>query len=116
MKIIQDFNAFLQNDNSISKKIATLIFNPNFHSVVLYRVSHFFYKCHLNIISKIIWYINRVIFCVDIDYRAELAGGFRLVHGLGTVIEKDVISMGRLTVYQNVTIGGAMENLLELMN
>ena len=46
------------------------------------------------------------MFNVDIDYRADLAGGFFLVHGLGTVIGHNVISKGRLTVYQGVTLGG----------
>lgn len=35
-----------------------------------------------------------------------MAGGFVLVHGLGTVIGKSVISKGKLIVYQHVTIGG----------
>lgn len=61
---------------------------------------------HLSVISKVIWYINRLLFHVDIDYRANLAGGFVLVHGLGTVIGKSVISKGKLIVYQHVTIGG----------
>jgi len=43
---------------------------------------------------------------VDIDYRADLAGGFMLIHGLGTVIGKNVISRGKLKVYQHVTLGG----------
>lgn len=105
MRIIDDFKEF-SSGGGTGKKLATLFFNPNFHSVCLYRLSNLFYKMHLSIISKIIWYINRMLFHVDIDYRADLAGGFVLVHGLGTVIGKSVRSKGRLTVYQGVTIGG----------
>lgn len=47
-----------------------------------------------------------MLYHVDIDYRANLAGGFVLVHGLGTVIGKDVISKGTLKIYQHVTLGG----------
>lgn len=47
-----------------------------------------------------------MLYYVDIDYRADLAGGFMLIHGLGTVIGKEVISKGWLTVYQQVTLGG----------
>lgn len=90
----------------IGKKLATLLFNPNFHSVCLYRLSNFFYLCHLAVVSKVVWYINRLLFHVDIDYRADLAGGFVLVHGLGTVIGLEVISRGKLVVYQHVTLGG----------
>ncbi len=105
MRITKDLNAFAAGRGT-GKKIVTVIANPNFHSVCLYRLSNQLYRIHLGFLGKIIWYINRLFFHVDIDHRANLAGGFVLVHGLGTVIGKDVISKGRLTVYQHVTIGG----------
>lgn len=89
MRIIQDWRQFTL-DGGLKKKIATLLFNPCFHSVCLFRLSNFFYRMHLTVISKIIWYINRLLYNVDIDYRADLAGGFHLVHGLGTVIKAGV--------------------------
>lgn len=106
MRISKDFSAFTRS-GGIGKQIVTLLLNPNFHCVCLYRLSNLFYKAHLEPLSKIIWYINRLLFHVDIDYRADLAGGFMLVHGLGTVIGRDVKSLGRLTVYQHVTLGGS---------
>ena len=105
MKIIKDLHAFSSSKN-ILKKISTIFFNPCFHCVVLYRISNFFYKIHLNVFAKIIWYINRIIYNADIDYRADLAGGFVLIHGLGVVIGSGVKSMGKLIVYHGVTIGG----------
>ena len=105
MRLWHDLKGFINGDG-IKKTIATVIFNPCFHSVVLFRVSNFFYRIKFVPIAKVIWYINRVFFCVDIDYRADLAGGFVLVHGLGTVIGKNVISKGPLKLYQNVTLGG----------
>lgn len=47
-----------------------------------------------------------MLFHVDIDPRADLIGGFFLVHGLETVIGCGVKSEGWLTVYQGVTLGG----------
>ncbi|HHV65850.1 MAG TPA: hypothetical protein GXX46_12400 [Peptococcaceae bacterium] len=105
MKIIEDYKCFIDG-KGIIKAISTIFLNPCFHSVVLYRLSHFFYKIKLVIIAKIIWYINRLLFHVDIDYRANLAGGLVLVHGLGVVIGSGVKSKGKLKVYQGVTIGG----------
>lgn len=81
MRINKDSTAFVNGvGGGIEKKIATLFFNPCFHSVCLYRLSSFFYneKWRFNILSKIIWYLNRIIFNVDIDYRADLAGGLSL--------------------------------------
>ncbi|MCR5231260.1 MAG: hypothetical protein K6B64_01265 [Acholeplasmatales bacterium] len=105
MKLFEDLYAF--SDGKINKAIGVLITNPCFHSVLLYRLSSFFYKKKLKILAKIVWYINRIVFSVDIDYRAKLSGGLVLIHGIGTVIGKDVISKGRLYVYQGVTIGGS---------
>lgn len=110
MRIDKDFNAFVDSvGGGMEKKIATFLFNPCFHSICLYRLSSFLYseKRHFNVLSKIIWYLNRLLFHVDIDYRADLAGGVVLVHGLGTVIGKDVKSEGKLYVYQGVTLGGS---------
>lgn len=82
-----------------------MICNPCFHSVCFFRLSQFFYKIHLAPIAKLIWYFNRIIFNVDIDYRANIAGGLKIVHGLGIVIGANVKTLGRLTIYQGVTIG-----------
>lgn len=103
MKLAEDLKAFAPD---WKKKITTILTNPNFHCVCLFRLSGFLYRIHLGVLAKIVWYINRIIFNADIDYRAQLAGGFHLVHGLGTVIGKDVKSQGPLKVYQHVTIGG----------
>ncbi|MBR2280847.1 MAG: hypothetical protein IJ903_08010 [Ruminococcus sp.] len=105
MRITKDFKAFTKY-GGVGKKITTIFLNPNFHSVCLYRLSNQLHRIHLGFLGKIIWYINRLIFHVDIDHRADLAGGFVLVHGLGTVIGRYVVSEGPLTVYQHVTLGG----------
>lgn len=104
MRIIEDLLAF--SDNSRKKMVVTIFTNPCFHSVCLYRISSCFYKLHLTILAKIVWYLNRIIFNIDIDYRSSLSGGLVIKHGLGIVIGKDVISRGRLTIYQGVTLGG----------
>ena len=92
---------------SPSRALGTLFLNPCFHAVALFRLSALFYRAHLEPLAKIVWYVNRMLFHVDLDYRAKLAPGFRLIHGLGVVIGAEVVSDGPLTVYQGVTIGGS---------
>lgn len=75
MRLYKDYKAFV-GAGGLEKKLATIFLNPNFHSVCLFRLANLFYRMHLSIISKILWYINRMLFHVDIDYRADLAGGF----------------------------------------
>jgi len=104
-KLRLDFIEFTKNKN-LFQKIGIIFFNPNFKAVKLFRLSNFFYRHHLKVLAKICWYINRRKYMVDIDYRADLAGGFVLVHGLVCVIGKSVRSLGKLKIYQGVTIGG----------
>lgn len=105
IKIRKDLDAFSAGGGTL-KKFGIILCNPCFHSVCLFRLSHFFYTLHLHPFSKIIWYINRVLYNVDLDYRADIAGGLRVLHGLGIVIGANVKTNGRLTIYQGVTIGG----------
>jgi serine O-acetyltransferase len=74
--------------------------------VFIYRVSNVFARIKLFPISKIFWLINRVFFSVDIDPRADFAGGFILVHGIGVVIGHETKTLGRVKIYQGATIGG----------
>lgn len=55
MKITADFHEFTGNGGA-KKKVATLLFNPCFHSVCLFRLSNWFYRLHLGVLAKIIWY------------------------------------------------------------
>ena len=93
-------------ENSPSKSYIAVLLNPCFYSVLLYIFSHFLYKHKLGIIAKIIWFINRILFSVDIDYRARIGKNFMLVHGIGTVIGFDVTIGNNVKIYQGVTLGG----------
>lgn len=94
---------------SFLKGISNILFNPNFHCVVNYRIAHFLNKkLKFNIVPKIIMYINRIYYSVDIDYRSKISGGFKLIHGIGTVIGSKVVIEENVTIYQNVTLGGNM--------
>lgn len=106
MSIVADFIATC-GGKGFPRSLGTLLLNPCFHAVALFRLSALFYRVHLEPLAKVIWYLNRVLYHVDLDYKARLAPGFRLVHGLGVVIGAGVVSEGPLTVYQGVTIGGS---------
>lgn len=96
------------------KAVATILVNPNFHCICLYRLSSWLYKYHLEILAKLIWYVNRLLFHVDIDYRCKLSGGLKIIHGLGLVVGHEVVSEGRLTLYQHVTLGGTNGQYAEI--
>lgn len=103
--MFNDFKNF--KNNSPSKSALAVMLNPCYYSVVLYRISHKLYKLKLSPIAKIVWFINRIMFSVDIDYRAKIGAGFRLIHGIGVVIGKDVKIGNNVLIYQGVTLGGS---------
>ena len=106
MRITVDFAA-AANGKRFPKSMGTFLLNPCFHAVALFRLSSLLYRLRLEPVAKLVWYLNRVLFHVDLDYKAQLAAGFKLVHGLRVVIGEGVVSEGPLTVYQGVTVGGS---------
>ena len=106
MNIRADFAA-VAGGKGFPHSLGTFFLNPCFHAVALFRLSTLLYRGHVEPLAKIVWCLNRMLYHVDLDYKAKLAPGFRLVHGLGVVIGAGVVSEGPLTVYQGVTIGGS---------
>lgn len=82
------------------------LLDVNIWIVIIYRLSSLFVKIYLYPVAKLFWLINRILFTVDIDPRADLAGGLMIVHGMNIVIGHEVRSKGKLKIYQGATIGG----------
>ncbi|WP_430815369.1 serine O-acetyltransferase [Carboxylicivirga sp. RSCT41] len=82
------------------------LLDVNVWIVIIYRLSSIFSKLKLYPVSKLFWLFNRIIFTVDIDPRADLAGGLMLVHGMNIVIGHEVRSQGKLRIFQGATVGG----------
>ena len=88
------------------KSIFHVFINLDFYITLNYRIGHFFYNIKLYPISKIFWLINRILFSVDINMKADIGGGFVIHHGIGIIIGAKVKALGPLTIYQQVTLGG----------
>lgn len=93
MNINVDF-AEAAGGKGFPRSLGTFLLNPCFHAVALFRLSALLYRCHLEPLAKIVWCLNRMLYHVDLDYKAKLAPGFRLVHGLGVVIGAGVRQRG----------------------
>ncbi|MDG2943170.1 serine O-acetyltransferase [Exercitatus varius] len=104
MKILEDFKRY--SEGSLQKGLIAIIFNQGFHAVVIYRLSYFF-GCFpvLSIIGKILMNLNKILYGIEIDFRANFAGGLKIVHGTGIVVGGLVRSLGAVTLYQGVTLG-----------
>ncbi|BDD05963.1 serine O-acetyltransferase [Aureibacter tunicatorum] len=116
MKIVEDYFSKFEskkNSKSLVKGLVVLL-DVNFWIVIIFRISSFFSTIKMYPLAKVFWLINRVLFSVDIDPRARLAGGLSLVHGIGIVIGHEVRSLGRLKIYQGVTLGGNYGKVREI--
>lgn len=91
---------------SILKKLYVWFFGSSFKVLRNYRLAHWFHKKHLSFVAAFITRRTKRKYNMDIDYRAQLGGGLRFVHGFGVVIGKDVITEENVTIYQHVTLGG----------
>lgn len=103
--MFEDIRCFKRN--SPSNSYAAVLLNPCYYTVLLYRISNRLYRWKLNILAKLVWLINRILFSVDIDYRAQIGKDFMIIHGIGIVIGCDVRIGDNVKIYQGVTIGGA---------
>lgn len=87
-------------------KIARFLLSPSFMCVFLYRLSHLFLLLHIPILPRIFWWLNFLIFNVDIDHRARLYCGCYFPHPIGIVIGDKVEAFGYIKLLHNVTLGG----------
>ena len=60
-------------------------------------------------------FFHKLFYTVDIDYRAKIAGGFRVAHGMCIVIGRYVVIEENVTIYQGVTLGGNSGKTREIM-
>ena len=102
MSFIKDYIAFSEHTGSMIKPLLKL----HLLCIFFFRVSHFLYKIKLIPLSRLFWFINRVLFSIDIDPRAQLNGGVVILHGIGVVIGRYVKAEGDFKIYQGATLGG----------
>ena len=74
MNINVDF-AEAAGGKGFPRSLGTFLLNPCFHAVALFRLSALLYRCHLEPLAKIVWCLNRMLYHVDLDYKAKLAPG-----------------------------------------
>ncbi len=74
--------------------------------VLVYRVGNWFYKRKIKSVSKLISYLNRIIFSVWLPSSATIGKNFTVGYwGLGIVIHSNTVIGDNCQINQNVTIG-----------
>ncbi len=102
--LVEDAREYLKKDPSITNPFI-LIFHAGYHSMLLYRICRLFYRLKLYPLSYMIYYLNRILFSVDVHPAARIEPGVVIDHGVGVVIGSTA-TVGRGTlIYHGVTLG-----------
>lgn len=74
--------------------------------VKLYKISNFFYKKNFKCVSKLVYWINKIINSCEIDPAATI-GKVKIYHSVGVVIGGNVVIKDGVTIMSGVVIGAS---------
>jgi len=95
----------LKKDPTASKSWHVFLFSAVFHGLLLYRISRLFWNSELRFMARVLHYVGRVLYSIDIYPAARLEGGVVIDHDVGVVVGSTT-SVGRGTlIYHGVTLG-----------
>ncbi|HBI91254.1 MAG TPA: serine O-acetyltransferase [Terrisporobacter glycolicus] len=100
-----DINFILENDPAARSKIEVFLLYPSVHSLIMYRISHFFYTKKRFFLARAISQLSRFFTGIEIHPGAKIGMGTLIDHGSGVVIGETTIIGDRVTIYQGATIG-----------
>ncbi|QJD87203.1 serine O-acetyltransferase [Cohnella herbarum] len=103
-KLKEDLRMLIDKEPSRMDMFRAVLLKREFHIMMIYRLSHFFYNLKLSYLATVMQRINIMFYGVEISFKINIGSGFRINHGVGTVIGDAVIHTS-VTVFQNVTIG-----------
>lgn len=99
----EDYARWFPHDNEISRKHLQL--TPQLHAVLTYRLAHLFWKSGREDQAQLLSLLGRVNGQIEIYYSSEIGTGFKINHGVGSVIGARCILGAGCTIHQNVTLG-----------
>ncbi|MFW9895454.1 MAG: serine O-acetyltransferase EpsC, partial [Candidatus Thorarchaeota archaeon] len=79
---------------------------PGIKAVLLYRISHFFWKLGMPYVPRYLSDISRQLTGIEIHPGAVIGSEFFIDHGGGVVIGETSIIGNNVTIYQGVVLGG----------
>lgn len=100
-----DINFILDNDPAARSKLEVFLLYPSVHSLIMYRISHFFYEKKRFFIARLISQLGRFLTGIEIHPGAKIGMGTLIDHGSGVVIGETSVIGDRVTIYQGATIG-----------
>lgn len=102
-EIMADLNFGQENDGG--GLTGRALFNRGFHALLCYRIAHYLHGTPLSVLGFVLTRLCQIVYGIDIDPRARIAGGVLIYHGVGLVIGQGVEIEKRVILFQGVTLG-----------
>lgn len=109
--LLEDIDAYIDGTPTAKRRISVFLFNPGAHLIFSFRISKFLHRRRaLRPLSKIIWYLNTIIFSCYISPKSIIGRAPIFPHPVGIVIGEGAKIGDNVTVYQHVTLGRQSSN------
>jgi len=98
--------SILKFDPATRNVVEALLCMPGLHAVWVHRIAHVLYRLGIPLVPRVMNYVSRFLFGIDIHPGAQLGKGVVVDHALGTVIGETAVVGDYCLIYQEVTLGG----------
>lgn len=105
--ILSDMDAAIARDPATSSRWAVALCSSGWHAILAYRFNHWLWQKKWRLTARVLSQITRFLTGVEIHPGASVGYGFFIDHGMGVVIGETSEIGNNVTLYQNVTLGGA---------
>lgn len=106
MIFYQDIRAAQRRDPAAKSFLEVVLLYQGLHALVVFRVSHIFYRMHLFFLARLLSQGARFFTGIEIHPGARIGRRFFVDHGMGVVIGETSIIGDDVLLYQGVTLGG----------
>ena len=105
--ILSDLDAVIARDPATHSRFEAALFSSGFHAIFCYRLNHYLWQKNWKLTARFLSGICRFLTGVEIHPAANIGKGFFIDHGMGVVIGETTDIGENVTLYHDVTLGGA---------
>jgi len=103
---VSDVTSAFRKDPAAHSLIEVLTSYPGIKAVLLYRISHFFWKLGMPYVPRYLSEMSRQLTGIEIHPGADIGNEFFIDHGGGVVIGETSVIGNNVTIFQGVVLGG----------
>jgi len=101
----EDLKIALEKDPAVESKWDVLLFSISFHGLLMYRIYNALWNSGHKFSAKVLYYISKILFHMDIHPAAKIEPGVLIDHGIGVVIGSTATVKKGSVIYHGVTLG-----------